>query len=339
MPRTRSQPADAGTLRGASALASVVLTPLIALSCIPTESNGLQPTGTAPASQHGSMPSATHPQTRGAGQDAGVDGTPSAQPSVDSKQPTKPAGPKPLTAQSEFQTLPVEGYRDAVIALPLGIKEKRPVLVALHGNYDRPEWQCMIWSELIKRQAFVVCPRGVPRTDAPKSEDRWTYGGIPDTLKETYAALAAARAAYPEYIDPGPAMFTGFSLGAIYGVHALGADEKKRAAYGAGEEPPFAYAVLIEGGYQGWYAGRAKQFRADGARGVVFGCGQFACRAKAQGLVKLLERADLRVRVAFGGNVGHTYDGSVAAAVAEQLPAVLADDPRWSPVADALAAD
>ncbi|MCB9589320.1 MAG: hypothetical protein H6718_28150 [Polyangiaceae bacterium] len=279
------------------------------------------------------MASAPHPQIQEPRvQDAGSD--------VQEITPASktPSAPKPLQADNEFQTLSVPGYRDGVIALPLGIIEERPVLVALHGNYDRPEWQCMVWSELIRHQAFVVCPRGVPRTDAPKSEDRWTYGGIPDTLKETYAALAAARAAYPEYVDPGPAMFTGFSLGAIYGVHALGADAKKRAAYGAGEEPPFGYAVLVEGGYQGWYPGRAKQFRADGARGVVFGCGQYACRAKANGLVKLLERADLRVGVGFGGNVGHTYDGQVAAAVASQLPAMFGDDPRWKPVVDALSA-
>ncbi|MGE0327318.1 MAG: hypothetical protein AB7K71_16815 [Polyangiaceae bacterium] len=301
-------------------------------SCIPKDSK--EPTGGAAAVDRGSEPSAPPPQNQASeAQDAGSDAQ-----QVTPEPPAEPPGPKPLQAESEFQTLPVEGYRDGVIALPLGIKQKRPLLVALHGNYDRPEWQCMVWAELIQRQAFVVCPRGVPRTDAPKSEDRWTYGGIPDTLKETFAALAAARAAYPEYIDPGPAMFTGFSLGAIYGVHALGADAKKRAAYGAGEEPPFGYAVLVEGGYQGWYLGRAKQFRADGAQGVVFGCGQYACRAKASGLVKLLERADLRVGVGFGGNVGHTYDGQVAAAVAAELPAMFGDDPRWKPVVDALGA-
>ncbi len=271
-------------------------------------------------------PDAPHPQAPDAARDT-------AQPIVD--EPVAP-GLAPLAAGDEFQLLPVEGYRDAVVALPLGITEKRPVLLALHGNYDRPEWQCMVWSELVKHQAFVVCPRGVPRTDAPKSEDRWTYGGIPGTLKESYAALAAARASYADYVNPAPAMFTGFSLGAIYGVHVLGADAKKRAAFGAGQEPPFKYAVLIEGGYQGWYAGRAKQFRADGAVGVLFGCGQYACRSKSQGLLKLLARADLRASVAFGGNVGHTYDGKVAAAVAEQLPALLADDPVWAPVVGAL---
>lgn len=241
-------------------------------------------------------------------------------------------GLRPLTADAEFQPLEVPGYRDAVIALPLGITEPRPLLVALHGNYDRPEWQCMVWAELVKRQAFVVCPRGVPRGDAPKAEDRWTYGGIPDTLKETFAGLKAARSVYADYIDSGPAVFTGFSLGAIYGVHILGADEKKRAAYGAGDEPPFSHAVLIEGGYQGWHAGRAKQFRADGGQGVLFGCGQYACRAKSQSVAKLLQRAGLTANVGFGGNVGHTYDGRVAESVSQGFRGLFGADPRWAPV-------
>ncbi|MEZ4234475.1 MAG: hypothetical protein R3B89_35205 [Polyangiaceae bacterium] len=303
---------------------------LSAIRCVPGEAIGdpraAVPRGTAAAPAPPSSPSAPHPQIQDAG---GVEEARTL--------PLDPPGLRPLKAEESLQSLPVEGYRDGVIALPLGIRERRPVLVALHGNYDRPEWQCMVWAELVRNQAFVVCPRGIPRRDAPRSEDRWTYGGIPDTLKETYAALAAARATYPEYVDPGPAMFTGFSLGAIYGVHALGADERKREAQGAGDEPPFDYAVLIEGGYQGWYVGRAKQFRADGAKGVVFGCGQYACRAKASGLVKLLEGADLRVGVGFGGNVGHTYDGRVAAAVAAELPKMFADDPRWAPVVEALA--
>lgn len=243
----------------------------------------------------------------------------------------KPPGPKPLTADAELQPLEVPGYRAGVIALPLGITGTRPLLVALHGNYDRPEWQCMVWAELVKHQAFVVCPRGVPRGDAPKSEDRWTYAGIPDTLKETFAALRAARLAYAGYVDPGPAVFTGFSLGAIYGVHILGADAGKRATYGAGDEPPFSHAVLVEGGDQGWYAGRVKQFRADGGKGVLFACGQHACRAKSQSVVKRLQRAGLSADVGFLGNVGHTYDGRVAESIAQALPALLGDDVRWEP--------
>src|SRR5687768_13700772 len=37
-------------------------------------------------------------------------------------------------------TMPVEGFRDARVTVPQGATEPRPVVVALHGAGDRPEW-------------------------------------------------------------------------------------------------------------------------------------------------------------------------------------------------------
>jgi len=36
------------------------------------------------------------------------------------------------------------------------------------------------------------------------------------------------------------------------------------------------------------------------------------------------------LRTVFGGEVGHTYDGPVAAEIARALPWLIGDDPRWS---------
>src|SRR5690606_15835456 len=104
---------------------------------------------------------------------------------------------------------------DAIVSLPLGATEKRPVVVALHGNYDRPEWQCEIWRGITGGFAFVLCPRGIPRAGAPKSEDRWEYAGVDKTEKELVAGLEALAKRYPSWVDEGPVLFTGFSLGAI----------------------------------------------------------------------------------------------------------------------------
>src|SRR5689334_2604590 len=80
-----------------------------------------------------------------------------------------PPPPEPVTVEAAqpFIELPVEGHGAAVVSLPLGARDKRPVVIATHGNYDRPEWQCEVWREIVGDAAFVLCPRGSMRPDSP----------------------------------------------------------------------------------------------------------------------------------------------------------------------------
>src|SRR5437868_13039508 len=119
-------------------------------------------------------------------------------PSVELTDPdaARPAGVSavglpPLAASSELVQLIVPDHRDAMVSVPVGATERRPLVLALHGNYDRPEWQCSVWRETMKGYPFVLCPRGVPRRDAPASADRWTYGKPADVRHEIEAALGA----------------------------------------------------------------------------------------------------------------------------------------------------
>ena len=153
----------------------------------------------------------------------------------------------PLAADAPFVPLEVEGYRPAIVSVPAGARRARPVLVALHGNFDRPEWQCEVWRG-ITSFPFILCPRGIPRGDAPKSLDRWTYGGLKATEAELMAGLEALKKRFGAYIDDGPLLYTGFSLGAIYGARML-RDHPEQ----------FPRAVLTEGGYESWARPAAKK--------------------------------------------------------------------------------
>jgi hypothetical protein len=172
----------------------------------------------------------------------------------------------PLRAVTAQVTLPVPSFRDAVVALPLGADTPRLAVLALHGNFDRPEWQCEVWRRITRGEVFVLCPRGVPRRDVPPQLDRWEWSGVTKTKSEIVAALAALRARYPEYVKPGPVVLTGFSLGAILGAGLLQDPELEIAA-----------AVLIEGGYQGWTVAKAKSLKPR-VRRLLFACGQSECR-------------------------------------------------------------
>jgi pimeloyl-ACP methyl ester carboxylesterase len=213
----------------------------------------------------------------------------------------------------------VQNHQDAIVSLPVGATGSRPLVLALHGNFDRPEWQCAVWRDVTRGYPFILCPRGVPRRDAPQSLDRWTYGKSGDVRREIDAALAALRDRFGDYIAPGPILYIGFSLGAILGVGIV-----------AGDAERFPRAVLIEGGQSGWTQARAKSYAASGGRRVLFACGQKSCQAEAKGTERLLGRAGLETRSVYGGEVGHAYDGPVADEIARALPWLVRDDPRWS---------
>jgi hypothetical protein len=224
----------------------------------------------------------------------------------------------PLAADAKLVPLAVSGFRDAIVSVPLGATTPRPVVLALHGNFDRPEWQCEVWRGVTRERAFVVCPRGIPRPDAPPSLDRWTYGKGADVRAEIDAALAALHRKFGDHVAGGPILYTGFSLGAIHGVGIVASDAAR-----------FPRAVLVEGGHDGWTAARAKAYAAAGGKRVLFACGQRGCKGDAGNAAKRLQREGVETDVVFGGEVGHTYDGPVAAAVARVWDWLVAGDPSW----------
>jgi hypothetical protein len=223
----------------------------------------------------------------------------------------------PLVETARFVHLEVPDFRSAVVSVPLGAREPRPVVVALHGNFDRPEWQCQVWRQITGGYPFILCPRGVPRGDAPKKWDRWTYGARQKVQAELLAGLDALSARYPDHVHDGPVVYTGFSLGAILG-RAIIREHAER----------FPRAVMTEGGNKGWES-LARAYAKAGGKRVLFACGQIGCVGTSKRAARHAKRAGLAVRVADGGKVGHTYDGPVQEAITESWNWLVAGDDRW----------
>ena len=231
--------------------------------------------------------------------------------------PTASAAPAPTLAPlhepTPLVTLAVPGFRDAVVSVPLGASSARVVALALHGNFDRPEWQCEVWRRITRGEVFVLCPRGTPRNDVPKEHDRWEWGSLAKTKAEILAALTALRARYPQYVTSGPVVFTGFSLGAILGARLLQDPELNVGA-----------AVFVEGGYDGWTVAKAKSLKPRLGH-LLFACGQTQCRnAYRYQLKQLFEVAGVHSSMVADVKAGHTYDDPVAALVQSEWSAILA---------------
>jgi predicted esterase len=213
----------------------------------------------------------------------------------------------------------VPGFASAVVALPLGATAPRPVVVALHGNFDRPDWQCSVWEPIVGARAFVLCPRGVARRDVPKAWDRWEYASARAVANELEAALLALRERYPAYVDPGPLLFIGFSLGAIYGAPLVQKAPER-----------FPRVVMIEGGLGSWSVAAAKRYVKAGGQRLLIACGQPDCTARSKTLTPALERAGLPTRSGGSPRAGHTYDGPVAEVVAQNWDWLIEGDPRFN---------
>jgi predicted esterase len=236
-----------------------------------------------------------------------------------------PAKLSPLATGGDFIKLPVSGFRDAIVSVPVGATSLRPVLIALHGNFDRPEWQCETWRDITDGYPFILCPRGIPRSDVPAKMDRWEYSSMDKTDRELEAGLTALRNEFAQYIAPGPILFTGFSLGAILGVGIL-----KRHA---GQYGP---VVFSEGGNENWSLATVRKIApVDSDAGtsaplrLLYACGQTDCVIKSKATSKVIERAGGEARVVSGGNVGHMYDGPVAAAIKREWAWLIQRDLRW----------
>lgn len=167
-----------------------------------------------------------------------------------------------LQASSWLVELDVPGFGKAALAVPLGAKSPRPIVIALHGSADRPEWACSALRSIAGPAPFVLCPRGVPRTDFAASDPRYTFGTVDDTARELRAALAELKRRFGVYVAAGPVVFSGFELGADH------------AAWIAAQEPSFfARLLLIEPSLASWPSSQAALFGRSGGQRVLFAFG------------------------------------------------------------------
>lgn len=222
---------------------------------------------------------------------------------------TAAADPPPPTGLVE---LPVRGFGAAVVVEATPERRDAPVLIAVHGNFDHPEWQCRVWARVVAGRAFVLCPRGIPRRDAP----RFTYRNSVALAREIEAGLLALEARYAGRVTTSPVIYAGFSLGAI-----LGADYLRRGR-------PVSLAILLEDAEDRWSPTLLRAFVARGGRGVLFGCGTPGCVRIARRITARLRSSGVAAGVVDGRPAGHTYWGPMLTALRGAFPHLADADPR-----------
>jgi predicted esterase len=218
------------------------------------------------------------------------------------------------SAAASLVPLLVPGFGAAIVSVPRGVMRPKPVVVALHGSADRPEWQCEYMRDFVGNRGFVLCPRGIARGDSKPDDQRYVFAG--DTVAEVEAAIDALRITYGPLVDPGPMMYQGFSLGANLAPGIVMGDPSR-----------FPRMLLIEGGTSGW---NDRKYADSGGQRVLWACGQAGCAATASALAARLTQKNVPSRVAYAPGAGHTQGGAVADAIRVDWSWLIADDPRWA---------
>lgn len=191
----------------------------------------------------------------------------------------------PLIAKSWLVDLDVPGFGSAKLAVPVGARQPRPIVIALHGSADRPEWACGAYRGIVGGKPFVLCPRGVKRKDLSASDDRYTFGSADDTSRELRAALTALKSEYGAYVAAGPVTLAGFELGADH------------AAQIALQEPSFfSRLVLVAASKEAWPSSVASLFGRQGGELVLFASGA-ARQSDAAWQAALTRRGGAEARV------------------------------------------
>jgi hypothetical protein len=232
-----------------------------------------------------------------------------------------PPAPTRAALQSNPAIVPlkVDGFPDAVISVPTGATTPRPIVVATHGMWDFPEGLCDNWRWIVGTRAWVLCVRGDPMPDKT-----FLYKCAPALLQEIEAGVKALKGRFPAYVDDGPMLYTGFSLGAILGARIITQAPAR-----------FPRAVLTEGGEDRFTSQSAAAFAKGGGQRVLFACGLKGRVGTATIAANLLTRAGVPSRVVLGklpdaGQFIHWYNGPVADEEKAQLEWLFEGDVRWS---------
>jgi poly(3-hydroxybutyrate) depolymerase len=219
----------------------------------------------------------------------------------------------PLTASAWRIELPVEGFRPASLAVPLGAKQPRPIVVVLHGAGDRADWQCGSFRGVLGGKAFILCPQGLARADG-----LFDLGSVDQTAAELRAGLKALKRRFGQHVAPSPILLIGW---------AAGADQ---AAELMRQEPSFfARVALVAGKPSAVSSSTATIFGKRGGKRVLFFCATEACRSDAVMRALLVRRAGAQAQVVHRP-VGPFLDAAFTAALRPEFSWLLEGDKRFA---------
>jgi hypothetical protein len=203
------------------------------------------------------------------------------------------------------------------VALPIGAKEKRPVIVGVHGAGDRPDWACTEWQQVTASHAFVICPRGITHPTDPKA---FVWSSAEQIAKSSDRAVAAARAKYGAWMMDGAMTYGAWSQGATLAADVVGA-----------RPGLYERVVLVEVGHTPVDASAmAARFTAAGVQRAVVACESWNCRTFAASFTPAAQRRWLPTKTVDAGLRPHWFDEPMYRALAPSFAWMFEDEAKYA---------
>ena len=235
-----------------------------------------------------------------------------------------------------FQKWDIEGGGEVFATVPVGIREKRPVLVGVHGAGDRADWACSEWFATTAGWPLIVCPKGVPSrgSEAARSaaeQEKWagfhSWSSAEQLAARADRAVSELRKRYGAYVDDGPMIFAAWSQGATLASNVVALRPRV-----------YDTAVLVEAGHTPLDPSTVvANLEKGGVTRVVVSCSSIPCRNLSKGVETAAKRRSLPFLANDAGLRGHTFDEPVFRSLGPTIVRLVEKDPRWLGLGRAIA--
>lgn len=199
------------------------------------------------------------------------------------------------------------------VTVPLGARERRPVVIALHGGGDQPDWACGEWRIIAGAYPFVVCPTG------PGSASFRSWSHAEDTRARIDALMGAVKDRFAPWLADGPPILVGFSRGAMQ-VADIAAAHPRSYPRVAISESAFA-PHSVQQFSRPWTKG--------GGERVLLSCTTVGCEATYKVAACTLEKLGVKSRVNVAGTNRHGIWDAVIASAQRDWPWLVEGHPGW----------
>lgn len=201
------------------------------------------------------------------------------------------------------------------VSVPLGAREPRPLMIALHGGSEKVEAACAAWREITDAYAFVVCPHGWGG-----NERRLGWRNAADTTRRITRAVEAAKKTFGAWIEETPTVvLAGFSMGAVQ--VALVADRQpqtyRRVVIGDSAHRPRSALTFAPA----WVKG--------GGERALFLCTTSGCEPSMRAAAKNVEREKARARLNIAPTQKHGLSEPVVQSVRRDWPWLVDGADGW----------
>ncbi len=229
-------------------------------------------------------------------------------------QDAAPPDLPPLEAASWLIDLGDAKKKLGVLAPPLGARTRRPLMIALHGGSDRPEWACNAWARIAGGFPILVCPRGIGGDSA------LAWSTPADTRARVKAAVDATKELYAKWInDEVPIVLVGFSMGATQAALLAQNDPKTYRRVALAEsayapEPVMAFA---------------KPWAEGGGERVIFLCTTPGCEGPYRNAAKNAAKQHVPARLNIAGTKDHGMWNDVVQSMKRDWGFLIEGAPGW----------